>query len=601
MTRPEPDTPYQRGTTPGTSATKANTPPAEKQPPNVKHEKDQERQMTTKQIPNQIQASIHQDAINRVSEFFNASTSDIMNELLQNSRRSGATKVDITLEEHSITVADDGKGIMDPEAVLAFGMTGWDKETTKSEHPAGMGLYAMARREQVCIRSKSRAGEEWQVHLTPDHFVGKRPAPVERMLDNQQVTGTTVTFSIEKNDEKSIKEAVEYYPLPVRINGEPMEQKDFLEKANYIEEWQGIRIGVYLNTRPTIHHSTADLNFHGVIVGGARLPTIKGIQSNWHVLADVRECPQLELTLPARREVVESPFMNDFRQACRTAIYQAMTFQPAPVDVPKKVQDAAKDMGISLPDAAPRLEKWHPAKAGGNYYFSGEPREEIEENSVVMETEDLSAPDQQTLARAANQHGIMDKLLRPNDDLIGYSWYDQLTKATGLRVNITDQDGDHDLDDVRRTKKGLDNQRPDRITITIETKATGRTSSESEIQLLTDLVFKNNDEDYMDDVKPLVTRESNIQHQELADLMLDAFFYPNDDYDSDSYDTQETIHLETYERTAMEMLESKDDAVIATISKAIQRHILYEIPKGAVVNIRIKWSEPTQITLEYEA
>ena len=187
-----------------------------------------------------------------------------------------------------------------------------------------------------------------------------------------------------------------------------------------------------------------------------------------------------------------------------------------------------------------------------------------------------------------------------NDDLIGYDWYDQLTKATGLRVNITDQNGDNDLDEVRLTKKGLDNPRPDQITITIETKATGKTASESEIQLLTDLVFKNGEEEYMDDVKPLITKESDLQHHELADLMLDAFFYPNDDYDSDSYETREMIHQEAYERTAIEILESRDDAIISTITKAIQRHILYEIPKGAVVNIRISRSEPTQITLKYE-
>ena len=559
--------------------------------------------MTTKQIPDQIQASIHQDAINRVSEFFNASTSDIMNELLQNSRRSGASSVDITLEDHSITVADDGKGIMDPEDILAFGMTGWDKETTKSEHPAGMGLYALARREQVSIRSKPRAGEAWQVNLTPDHFIGKLPAPVERIPDSQHGTSTTVTFNSnrgdEKNDEKSIREAVKYYQLPVRINGEAAEQKDFLEKADHTEEWQGIRIGVYLNNRPIIHGSTADLNFHGVIVREAKLPTINGIQSRWNILADVRECPQLELTLPARREVVESPFMNEFRQACRTAIYRAMTLQPEPVDVPKKVQDAAKAVGISLPDASPRLEKWQAVKARENPYFSIEQREKIEENSIVMEAE-ISVPDQLALERAANQSGIMNRLLRPNDDLAGYSWYDHLTKATGIRVSITDQDGDHDLKEVRLTEKKLDNRRPDQIAITIETKAAGKAVSESEVTLLTDLIFENDNEDYMDDVKPMVTRESSIQYHELVGLMLEAFFSPDDDYESDSYDTQEMNHQENYERTAIELLTSKDNAIIDTISKAIERHILYEIPKGAVATIRIKRPDPPEITLEYE-
>ena len=110
--------------------------------------------MTTTQLPRTITATIHQDAINRVSEFFTAATSDIMNELLQNSRRSGASRVNVRMENSVITVSDDGRGIADPEAILSFGLTGWDDQTTSKENPAGMGLYALARRDQVTIRSK---------------------------------------------------------------------------------------------------------------------------------------------------------------------------------------------------------------------------------------------------------------------------------------------------------------------------------------------------------------------------------------------------------------------------------------------------------------
>ena len=98
--------------------------------------------MTTAQIPHSIKATIHQDAINRVSGFFNASTGQILNELLQNSRRSGATQVNITLDEKSITIDDDGEGIGDAQAILSFGQSGWDQDKAKNEHPAGMGLYS---------------------------------------------------------------------------------------------------------------------------------------------------------------------------------------------------------------------------------------------------------------------------------------------------------------------------------------------------------------------------------------------------------------------------------------------------------------------------
>ena len=70
---------------------------------------------STPSLPKEIRATIHGDAIQKVSRFFNATTAECLNELLQNSRRSGATRVDITLRANTVT--DDGRGVQDPEAL----------------------------------------------------------------------------------------------------------------------------------------------------------------------------------------------------------------------------------------------------------------------------------------------------------------------------------------------------------------------------------------------------------------------------------------------------------------------------------------------------
>ena len=556
--------------------------------------------MTTTQLPQQIIASIHQDAINRVSEFFNATTSDIMNELLQNSRRSGASMVHITIEEDLITVADDGNGISNPEAILSFGLTAWEDQTIKSEHPAGMGLYALARREHVSVNSKSDGADAWQVNLTPDHFVGKLPAPIELITDGPAESGTTVSFTGNTDDETSINNSVRYYPLPVFINGAPADKDDFLENAKHIEEWQGIRIGVYLNSKPYIMGRTADLNFHGVIVRECNLPQVKGIESRWLTQADVSECPHLELTLPARREVVENPFMEDFRQACKTAIYRAMTLQPEPVDVPKNVQQDAATMGVVLPDASPRLMPWQPSHANNHYPRDG--RQPIAGKQPIVVNITLSTPDQQSLARAAEKASIINRLFAPNQDLAGYRWYDDLDKADDVRITIYDQDGEHDLDKVRETENWLENQRPDAITIkmTIKTNSIDEPRSDTIINLPTDVAFEDDDDPYMEGIKPLVTQGSKISSDELTELMINSFFSPSDDYNSDSFETQETYHQEAYEKTAIALLQSKDDAIIATITSAIERHVLYELPPTTVATIRVKRNQPIQITLENE-
>ena len=73
--------------------------------------------MSTPSLPKEIRATIHEDAIQKVSRFFNATTAECLNELLQNSRRSGATRVDITFQDSTVTITDDGRGVQNPEAL----------------------------------------------------------------------------------------------------------------------------------------------------------------------------------------------------------------------------------------------------------------------------------------------------------------------------------------------------------------------------------------------------------------------------------------------------------------------------------------------------
>ena len=558
--------------------------------------------MTTTQLPRTITATIHQDAINRVSEFFTAATSDIMNELLQNSRRSGASRVNVRMENSVITVSDDGRGIADPEAILAFGLTGWDDRTASKENPAGMGFYALARRDQVTIRSKTTDRVAWKVTLTPDHFTGKLSAPIERVDGGQTATGTTVTFNAKPGDETAIRNAVKHYTLPVSMNDEAAEQSDFLADAAHIEEWHGIRIGVYRNPGAYSAPYTTALNFHGVIVQKPWLPKVIGIDTNWTTQADVKQCPELKLTLPARREVVESPFMGELREACQTAVYRAMSLHPEKVDVPRKVQQAAAAIGITLPDASPRLEQWAPRKADTDHYYLGSSTARIRTGKAPIIIDlDVEPPDEQTLARAASRADITGRFFKANHNLDGYDWYDRIPKATKLTITVSDQQGDHDLQEVRLGQESLATSRPHRINVAIETTTTDVAALQATINLPADVAFEKDEQDYIDTNTPLVTEDSNIMTDELTELMIDAFFCPSDDHEADSVETQEIYHREAYETTVIELLQSKDDATIAAIANAVSRHVMYAVPHGTVATITIKRPDPIRITLEPES
>ena len=549
--------------------------------------------MTTQQMPRQITASIHQDAINRVGDFFDATISTITNELLQNSRRAGATRVDVTINAVGrIKIADDGAGIADPETILAFGLSQWSPTTADSENPAGMGLYSLARRKQVRIQSKSAYSDAWCVNLTPDHFVGRLSAPIETVDDYDRPHGTTIEFDGNFNDEAMINNAAKYYPLPVHVNGKPASQVDFLKDALHTELWQGVRIGVYPSAIPITYGQSGLLNFHGTIVTRPSLPYVKAIQSYWSAKVDVLDCPRLDLTLPARQEIVQSPFADELRDACRAAIYRAMLLQPTPVDVPKMTQEDAAILGINIQDAKPTLQQWQPDAAENTYSYDPEPRLPIAEDSILMDLY-MSPADQQTLSRAAERNDASQRLFEPNRQLQGYDWYDAMTKTTDYCITVSDENGDHNLLFARRTNAAI-SPRPDRIEFTVQTDSQGE---KTDIQLPTDLAFEKADDPYMEAVSPLVTQDSEISAQELVEIMKLAFFTPSDDKDADSYDTQEENHETAYSMTAISLLESEDQAIINSVIATVQRHILYQIPDGSTATIRVSRQEPTRVTI----
>ena len=564
--------------------------------------------MTTLQTPQTIRATIHEDAINKVAGFFNATTKDILNELLQNSRRSGATQVEIITQGDQVTVIDDGAGISDPAAILAFGHTAWENRAAQNEHAAGMGFYALARSDQVRVRSKLSGGTAWQVNLTPDHFVGKMSAPVEEPTGDTTVPGTTVAFTSRKDPYSDIIDAARYYPLPVHLNGQRVDQKDFLREAAYVETWEGVRIGVY----PGYHLSASDrMNFHGIIVNDPRLPRVSAIQQNWRTQADVLDCPHLELTLPARREVIETPFMTELRTACTRAIFRSMSLQTEPPDVPWKVQQEAASMGINLPDAAAVLELWKPRyhdSLSRNYQkrvWVGIP------DDAIVANVGHNVMDAQALWRAIELNGMKERFMQADEGLEGYNWYDSLPKAQSIRITVTKDGEKQDLQKIRDERGYVKNQRPDRITFALETvgkdyqpdeeeeeKETSEAGEHTILVLPSDLAFENDEDDYGEQGSPLVTQNSEISVRELTDLMMDAFFSANDDSSADSYETQREEYEMQSEKIALMLLSSEDDALKATLDKLISRHIAWEIPNGTTATIRIKDRKAVEITLE---
>ncbi|MDE0175428.1 MAG: hypothetical protein OXM60_18510, partial [Defluviicoccus sp.] len=336
-----------------------------------------------------IRARIHESAVRRVTRIYAATLADIFAETLQNSRRAGAARVRISvsapadrLEQTAtgntpltVTIADDGMGIADPAVLLSFGQNGWDDALVRREDAAGFGFASLARRNcAVSSRPRSSDGEialGWRVEMEPSHFLGEAEAEVQVHDDAPYPYGTAISFQATEAAaaiRAAAEAAARHYPLPVifedRTDGdaapEQLPRRAFLDGAVHAERWRGLVFGVFRNRHAG--YNPPDLNFHGLTLA-LRLPTVETVHgATWTVLADMDDCPDLELVLPARKEAVENAFLREVRAAARLVIYRAMAADPSPRPAFED-WSRARDAGIEMTPPPAVLRPWRPSIA----------------------------------------------------------------------------------------------------------------------------------------------------------------------------------------------------------------------------------------------
>src|SRR5262249_42074334 len=153
--------------------------------------------------------------LEKADRLFRNDDNGVWTEILQNSRRAGATIVDISIEQTTpetciVTVQDNGHGIVDFQQLLTLGSSGWDEKTESREDPAGMGFFSLCRSE-VEVSSGSRYAK-----LAPAVFLGKEQACVEHV--NPPVEGTRIRFTRSSTKDAlsgALRRETEFYPVEV--------------------------------------------------------------------------------------------------------------------------------------------------------------------------------------------------------------------------------------------------------------------------------------------------------------------------------------------------------------------------------------------------
>ncbi|MCU0565443.1 MAG: ATP-binding protein [Oculatellaceae cyanobacterium Prado106] len=528
-------------------------------------------------IVSTIQAQVSSATLGKVSRLFNASLTDCLNELLQNARRAGATGVSLSLtDDRHLTIADDGIGIANPQTLLTLGQSDWSSQTQQQEDPAGMGIFSLASRN-VTVRS-----QDWQVHLTPEHFSGGAIAPVEFC---GAIAGTEIGFTLTDVEARSlhprVQQVARFYPLPVWLNGEEISREDFLHGALYVEEWQGLRIGVRSQSQ---WQRDWTINFYGLTLGQV-LPSLCCNTQTYYVRVDVLDCPDLKLVLPARKEVVQDAFWTALTQELRRVLYRFVATLPHH-NLAYTQWQKAKALGVDLPMAQAVLYSFGPAIANVYENDRGIP-EAIADNALVFDIRDFSCSQQQVFWRAFEQANLAYQPLAPDVNYIGYPWYDRLPRLSQVRFEVEQAGVRMDLETWAegRSRGGVE-----RVTQVWAIAQMGDGSSYQEMRFPSDLVLVDDPDCDFDPVEQtliVLSESARLEVEELAELLEVAYFVVSDDSDSDSWYTQQQDFQESaYERAARALL-NEQAALLARLTMAAERHLRWMVPPRQKLEIRL--------------
>ena len=103
----------------------------------------------------QVQVRINEEGALRNQRYAFTDRFTLISELMQNARRAGARRIEISYDEESriLRVVDDGCGIQDFQKLLTFNESGWDEDICQEEHPFGIGFSKCLYSATRCIIS----------------------------------------------------------------------------------------------------------------------------------------------------------------------------------------------------------------------------------------------------------------------------------------------------------------------------------------------------------------------------------------------------------------------------------------------------------------
>ncbi len=522
-----------------------------------------------------IRARIGDGVLAKADRLFRNDDEGLFIEVLQNSRRAGATLVDVTIEdiaesasECHVAVHDNGKGIEDFAKLLVLGESGWEETTQVREDPAGMGFYAL------CLSGVQVASGYQYSNILPAAFLGEVDPLVESR--EEYVAGTRLRFRRASSKPAlvaALAAATQFYPVEVRLNGESIPRHDFLEGALHREVIDGIEIGFATqfahDWRP--YYSDKNWNFYGARIHD-HFPNINGIlpaganqsePSYLYARFNVVETGRIKLQLPDRRNVIQNEFLTEFKKKARAAAYRCFQKQSRHVLSFEDWKEAQK-LGIQLPEAVPLLTTWSglAADGAGEQFFDEDMTVVVPELSRVMLVGG-AVVDVHTLQGALHSGASLDCVLyRERPGFRGYHWYDALPRLSDMEVIIDGMLGAEYLSSR--------DERPSRIDLSAIIEQEGR---EDRVLVLPAQIHV--DSEQYNSLNFVAVKNSPWDNDELegpfpvGDFLIYSTFSPSDE--GDLWETQMDAYFDEVEQITNEYFRGPRASLMALLRREFGR------------------------------